>query len=86
MQLLLVLVTFVDLFVPLFSFLIIVRVVGSYVARPEGRFMLGMSNLTEPILGPVRKFLPVTPGLDLAPLVTLLLMQGIQLFVDSLVH
>jgi YggT family protein len=76
-----VFVTFVDLFVTMFSFLIIVRVVGSYIARPEGRFMAGMANLTEPILGPVRKAIPMTPGLDLAPLVSLLLLQGLQYLV-----
>jgi YggT family protein len=77
-------VTFIDLFVPLFSFLIIVRVVASYVARHDGRFYLGMTNLTEPLLGPVRRLVPATPGFDLAPLVALFLLQGIQLLVDGI--
>jgi YggT family protein len=78
--------TFVDLFVPLFSVLIIVRVVASYLARPENRFYGGMINLTEPILGPVRKVLPSTPGIDLAPLASLLLLQGLMMLIDGLVH
>jgi YggT family protein len=85
-MLVLLFVTFVDLFVPLFSALVIVRVVASYVSKPDGRFLMGMQNLTEPLLAPVRRVLPLTPGFDLAPLVTLLLLQGLQLLVDSLVH
>lgn len=85
-MLLLLIVTFIDLFVPLFSFLIIVRVLASYVAPHDGRFYLGMTNLTEPLLAPVRRLVPVTPGFDLAPLVALFLLQGIQLLVDGMIH
>ena len=85
-MLLLVIATFVDLFVPLFSFLIIVRVVASYVARHDGRFYLGMTNLTEPLLAPVRRVMPATPGFDLAPLIVLFALQGIQLLIDGMIR
>jgi len=85
-MLLVVLVTFVDLFVPLFSLLLLVRVVMSYVASPHNRFFVGMVNLTEPLLAPVRRVLPSSPGLDFSPLVVLLLLQLLQSFVDGLVH
>jgi YggT family protein len=73
--------TFVDLFVPVFNLILVTRVISSYVARPDGRFYGGLVNLTEPILGPVRKVLPRTTGLDLAPLAVFFLLQGLQYLV-----
>jgi len=35
-------------------------------------------NLTEPVLAPVRRLLPKFSGLDLAPLVTFFLLQGLD--------
>jgi len=61
--------TFTDLFVMVFTVLLIVRVVASYIANPGGQFFRSLVGLTEPVIAPVRKALPQTPGLDLAPLV-----------------
>lgn len=81
----LVLVTFVDLFVPAFSAVLLLRVVLSYIMRPDTRLMDVLISLTEPILGPVRKLVPTTPGVDFAPLVALLLLQALQYAVHALV-
>jgi len=82
----LVLITFVDLFVPMFSVLVIVRIVMSYFVRPGNRLAGGLASLTEPLIGPVRRVLPAAAGLDFAPLVTLFLLQGLQYLADGLVH
>ena len=75
----LVLLTFVDLFVFVFNMLLIVRIIMSYFAGPSSRVYANVVSLTEPLLGPVRQVLPqVMPGLDLAPLATFLLLQGVQ--------
>lgn len=74
----LVVLTFVDLFVMIFNLLLLTRVIASYVANPAGRFYAGLVSITEPVLVPVRKLLPTAPGLDLAPLVTFFLLQGVQ--------
>jgi len=81
----LVLLTFMDLFVTVFNVLRIVRVVSIYFVSPGNRFYEGVINITEPVLGPVRRWLPHTPGLDLAPLVTFFLLQGLQYLVHRLV-
>ena len=81
-----VLVTFVDLFVPVFSGVILLRVVLSYLMRPGNRLLEALTSLTEPLLAPARKIIPPTAGVDFAPLVALLLLQGLQLMVDNLVH
>ncbi len=38
-----------------------------------GQIWYGLSNLLEPIYGPVRRMLPQTGGLDLAPLVVFII-------------
>lgn len=79
----LVFVTFVDLFVTIFNVLLLVRVVMSYFARPGNRFYGGLVTITEPLLIPVRRLLPATPGLDLAPLLVFFLLQGLQYLVHG---
>ncbi len=76
-------VTFVDLFVFVFTLLILVRVIASYVTNPHGRFFMGIAGITEPVLAPVRRLMPQMPGLDLSPLVTFLLLRGAQYLVHS---
>jgi len=74
----LVVLTFIDLFVTVFDTLLIVRIILSYLVRPGNRFYAWLVNVTEPVLAPVRRVLPQFPGLDLAPLVTFFLLQGLQ--------
>ncbi len=82
----LIILTFVDLFVSIFNLILITRVISSYIARPDGRFFMGLVSITEPVLAPVRRMLPTTPGLDLAPLVTFFLLQGLQYLIHWLVR
>jgi len=77
--------TFVDLFVLVFNVILIARVVMSYFVNQANGFYLMTVNLTEPLLVPVRRLLPQTPGLDLAPLVTFFLLQGLQYLVHLLI-
>ncbi|HSX01259.1 MAG TPA: YggT family protein [Candidatus Saccharimonas sp.] len=77
-------VTFVNLFVFVFNILLVLRVVLSYVLGPQNWWMQILMNLTEPLLAPVRRALPQTPGMDLSPLVTFLLLQGVELGVRVL--
>jgi YggT family protein len=80
----LVLSKFIDLFVSVFNLLLIVRVVMSYFAKPGNRFFMGLVNLTEPLLAPVRRVLPSMPGVDLAPLATFFLLQGVEYLVHAI--
>jgi len=62
----------------------VLRVVLSYLMRPGTKVMDILAGMTEPMLGPVRQLLPKSPGLDFAPLVTLLLLQGLQYLLHML--
>ena len=79
-----VLSIFVDLFVTVYSLLLIARVILSYVLRPENRFNMWLVSITDPLIAPVRRILPQTPGLDLAPLATYVLLRVLQYFVHVL--
>ncbi len=82
----LVIVTFVDLFVPLFSAVLLLRVILGYLMKPGNRLLEALVGITEPLLAPARKVIPPTAGVDFSPLVALLLLQGLQTLVDNLVH
>lgn len=48
--------------------------------------MQALEGLTEPLLSPIRRLFPPAAGVDFAPLVALLLLQGLQTLVDSFLH
>ncbi len=78
------LLTFFDLFVLAMNALIIARIVASWVA-PQSAIYQTLSDLTEPILAPVRKLMPEVAMIDLAPLITILALNLIQTGVHSLI-
>ena len=74
-----VLFTFIQMLVTLFWVLLLARVVLSWV-NPMGGGAVAATvyQLTEPILAPIRRVLPSTGGLDLSPLVAMLLLGAIM--------
>lgn len=75
-----VLLQFIALFVSTFNLLLLIRVVMSWVAPGStNSFVRLIYDLTEPVLAPVRKLLPGSGMIDLSPLVTFFLLQGLQL-------
>ena len=75
-----VILNFINLFVSVFNILILIRVLMSWVApNPQGGLGGFVIDVTEPILGPLRKILPQSQIIDLSPIVAFLLMQVIQI-------
>jgi YggT family protein len=70
------LIEFLRLFQTIFSFAIIGRIVMSYVS-PQGNDPISplLYQITEPILGPIRRMLPNTGMFDLAPMVALIVLN-----------
>ena len=53
---------------------IIVRVFASWFVRdPENPYMVFLINITEPILGPIRRILPSFGMIDLSPIVAIII-------------
>ena len=72
--------TFLEAFVQVFfgalTIAIFIRVILSWI---QTRLPFGINEfvfaVTEPILGPIRRMLPVAAGMDLSPLVALIALQ-----------
>jgi YggT family protein len=58
-----------------YSWVITARVIISWVnPNPRNELLLWVIRLTEPVMAPLRKLIPI-PGLDLSPLLAWLLIQ-----------
>ncbi len=79
MRLAVVLVTFVDLFSLVFTVLLFARIIVSWVyPHPDANaFTRTLYELTEPVLAPIRRVLPQTGMIDLAPLVAFFALQAL---------
>jgi len=78
-----VLYTFINLLARALSLAIIVRILLSWIPLDRENPTVAMIyrliyGLTEPILGPIRRLLPSLGGLDLSPMLGLLLVEVLQ--------
>lgn len=75
------LITLVGYATNIFSILILARVILSWVSHdPANQLVAIVHRLTEPVLGPVRNFLPSMGGMDFTPMVVLLTIQIMERF------
>jgi len=82
--------TVVDLIIFLiFAMVIMSWLVAFNVVNPRNRLVSQIERslraLTDPILWPVRRIVPTLGGLDISPLIVLLLLEFIRRLVNSLV-
>ncbi|MCW8994303.1 MAG: YggT family protein [Psychromonas sp.] len=68
----------------LLFWVLIIRAILSWVSRGHNPIEAVMIQLTEPLLAPVRRFVPPMGGLDLSMLVVLLGLQFLQILVNDL--
>lgn len=80
----LIILTFIELFVFVFNLLLIIRVIMSLVVSQVNPVYSGLVGITEPLLLPVRKVLPMTPGIDFTPMVVIFLLEGLQYLAGKL--
>jgi YggT family protein len=82
------LIRFIGWLLDLYSYVIIAAALISWVSPdPRNPIVQFLRQITEPVLGPVRRMLPPwkTGGLDLSPIVVLLAIQFIERVVLPLV-
>lgn len=60
------------------TWLMILYVVLSYFMSPYHPIRQTVDRIVEPILMPIRRFLPPTGGLDFSPMVLIILVQVLQ--------
>ncbi|MDP9467959.1 MAG: YggT family protein [Chloroflexota bacterium] len=81
----LVIVNFLQLLLGALMLLVIARVVVSWMTPMGGGGLVAfIYQATEPILGPIRRLIPPTGGLDWAPLVALLLLGLLRAVLERL--
>ncbi|HVO68853.1 MAG TPA: YggT family protein [Aggregatilineaceae bacterium] len=79
------LATAIELIIQLYSFIILARVLMSWVnIDPYSPLARAIYNLTEPVLAPVRNVLPPAAGLDFSPIVVILLLQVVGRILASM--
>ena len=79
------LVRILDLLVNILMFAIIGRAILSWFVRdPSNPVMRLLVDITEPILGPIRRALPQSWMIDLSPLIAILVIQVLWSLVRSL--
>jgi YggT family protein len=79
-----VLANFLELFITIFSALILIEVIGSWVLVARVRLpnvvyelLRVVQTITGFVLNPIRRIIPSVGGLDLSPIIALLLLQYI---------
>ena len=66
------------------SLIVIVDVVLSYIMSPFHPLRMKLDQIVQPMLAPIRRFLPRTGSLDFSPLVLLILLQLLDVFLQRL--
>lgn len=79
---------FISILATALTFAIIIRALMSWFAPAGGgaawRFLL---DITEPVLSPIRRFLPPVGGWDFSPILAIVLIQVVsQLLIQSLLR
>ena len=65
----------------LLTFVIIVDALLSFVMPPYSPVRTFLDRLVEPLLNPIRRIVPPIGGMDLSPLILILIIQGLQYFI-----
>ena len=79
-------INFVLLVIQVLSYAIIGRVIMSWIDQPGAmRITVILREITEPVLGPLRRILPNMGGLDFTPIVAMLLLQALESLIVSAV-
>ncbi len=79
------LLSFVNLAFRIFSYLILIEVLASWLPMlrinlpdPVYNILRAIHSITSPVLDPIRRVLPSLGGLDLSPIVALLLLEVLR--------
>ena len=72
-----IIIIIINATVNVFSIFIVVYSLLSFILDPYNPIRQTMSQIVEPMLNPIRKVVPLIGGLDLSPMILLILIQVI---------
>lgn len=58
----------------------------NYRNRFVYQLAMALDRLTSPVLAPLRRFIPPLGGMDLTPIIALILIQGLQIYIISALY
>ena len=67
----------------LLFWMLVLRAILSWVSQGRSPFDYVLLQLTEPMLAPIRRFIPPLGGLDLSVLVLFLILQALNIFLAT---
>ena len=76
--------TAISKFLEVLSMIVFVDVILSYFMAPFHPIRAFLDRIVEPLLSPIRKFLPALGGIDFSPMVLIILLQILGSFTRSL--
>jgi YggT family protein len=79
-----VLISIINLVVQVYTLLILVSVVMSYILTPYDPIRQFVDRLVNPLLDPIRKIVPPVGMFDFSPIVLMLLLQFVGGIITSL--
>lgn len=72
-----------NILVDLLVTLIFIRVVLSWMVQDRSSLMDFMMRCTEPVLGPIRRLLPIMGGMDFSPIVAWLFLDILRQIINQ---
>jgi YggT family protein len=70
-----------DSVITLFLIVLFARVILSWIRIPYNPIVQSIYRMTEPILAPIRRKLPLTWGIDFSPMIVFILLLAIRIIV-----
>ena len=74
----------ISLLITILTWLVIIKVVLSYFMSPFHPIRAAIDRIIEPMLEPIRRFMPQTGMFDFSPIVLIILLQVFQYVLRSL--
>jgi YggT family protein len=65
-------------------FIVIVDIILSYFVPPHHQIRIALDRIVEPMLAPIRRFVPAVSGIDFSPLILVILIQVVEYLIISI--
>jgi YggT family protein len=79
------LISLIQVVFRVYTLIVIVDVALSFFMSPYHTVRLTLDKLVEPLLQPIRRFVPALGSIDFSPLVLILLLQVVEVLLVSLI-
>jgi len=66
------------------TFVIIIDAILSFIVAPDNPIRRALGAILQPLYAPIRRFMPTMGGLDLSPIVLLLLVRAVVWIITSI--